>query len=161
MYSSKNLSILDQVEQQLKKKNIALIDSLTAVCEILNNKIEYYDWAGFYFSDFENKMLHLKAFNGTPTVHTSIPFGEGICGQVALSNKNFVVPDVTVQDNYISCSISVRSELVVPLFLDGKNIGQIDIDSKIPDPFSKQDEILLTDICNLISSTFGNLLNQL
>ena len=66
------------------------------------------------------KNLNLKAFSGKPTDHINIPFGIGICGQVALSNKNLMVPDVKVQDNYIACSLDVKSELVVPLFLEGK-----------------------------------------
>ena len=79
----------------------------------------------------------------------------------ALSNENFLVPDVSAQDNYIACNLDVRSELVVPLFLEGKNIGQIDVDSRTPNPFSKKDEKFLSNICNLISSTYGNLLTQL
>ena len=72
-----------------------------------------------------------------------IPFGKGICGQVAESNANFVVPDVKAQDNYIACSIHVKAEIVVPLFKDGVNIGQIDIDSHTADPFNEEDERLL------------------
>ena len=106
-------------------------------------------------------MLHLKAYSGTPTEHTSIPFGKGICGQVALSNENLLVPDVTAQDNYIACSLDVRSELVVPLFLEGENIGQIDIDSKTLNPFTKEDEAFLTELCSLVSSTYGKSLKQL
>ncbi|MDA8947731.1 GAF domain-containing protein [Flavobacteriaceae bacterium] len=161
MSSPKHSDLINQVEQLLKIENLAVLDGLKSVCELLNKEIEYFDWVGFYFSDFDTKMLHLKAFTGAPTEHTSIPFGKGICGQVALSNKNFVVPDITQQDNYIACSIDVRSELVVPLFLEGKNIGQIDIDSKTPNPFSKDDEELCSSVCNLISRTYGNLLNQL
>ena len=66
-----------------------------------------------------------------------------------------MVPDVQDQDNYIACSIDVRSELVVPLFFEGKNIGQIDIDSNKINPFSKEDEQLLEACCDLISSTYG------
>ncbi|MDX1720542.1 MAG: GAF domain-containing protein, partial [Salegentibacter mishustinae] len=55
----------------------------------------------------------------------------------------FVVPDVKAQTNYIACSINVKAEIVVPLFLNGENIGQIDIDSHTPDPFSKEDEEFL------------------
>ncbi len=57
-----------------------------------------------------------------------------------MSNENFVVPDVKAQDNYIACSINVKAEIVVPLFVNGENIGQIDIDSNTPDPFSREDE---------------------
>jgi len=62
---------------------------------------------------------------------------------VALSGKNFVVPDVKAQDNYIACSITVRSEIVVPLFVNGENIGQIDIDSNVLDAFTDLDERFL------------------
>lgn len=116
---------------------------LKEVCELLQSSIDYYDWVGFYFANEAERTLHLKAFAGEPTDHTVIPFGKGICGQVAVSNKNFVVPDVKAQDNYIACSITVKSEIVIPLFKDGKNIGQIDIDSHKEDPFSKEDERFL------------------
>lgn len=116
---------------------------LTAVCELLQTSISYYDWVGFYFANEAEMTLHLKAFAGEPTDHTVIPFGKGICGQVAVSNQNFVVPDVKAQDNYIACSISVKAEIVIPLFKNGKNIGQIDIDSNTADPFSEEDERFL------------------
>ncbi|MCW5518717.1 GAF domain-containing protein [Aureitalea sp. L0-47] len=116
---------------------------LQSVCELLQTEIPYYDWVGFYFANHDSRTLHLGPYAGAPTDHTVIPFGKGICGQVAESNSNFVVPDVQAQDNYIACSINVKSEIVVPLFKNGKNIGQIDIDSNFPDPFGKQDETFL------------------
>lgn len=127
----------------LDKSAVAPYSRLTQVCELLKEGISYYDWVGFYFANHEAQTLHLKAFAGEPTDHTIIPFGKGICGQVAVSNENFVVPDVSAQDNYIACSISVKSEIVVPLFKNGKNIGQIDIDSASIDPFSPDDERFL------------------
>jgi len=81
-----------------------------------------------------------------------IPFGKGICGQVALSNKNFVVPDVAAQDNYIACNITVKAEIVVPIFVNGENMGQIDIDSNTPDPFTEGDERFLEFVCEQVSS---------
>ncbi len=116
---------------------------LTEICELLQTSIGYYDWVGFYFANKAERTLHLKAFAGEPTDHTVIPFGKGICGQVAESNKNFVVPDVKAQTNYIACSIYVKAEIVVPLFKEGENIGQIDIDSNTADPFSTEDERFL------------------
>ena len=116
---------------------------ITEVCELLQTSVGYYDWVGFYFANKEEETLHLKAFAGEPTDHTVIPFGKGICGQVAVSNENFVVPDVKAQNNYIACSRFVKAEIVIPLFKDGKNIGQIDIDSHVEDPFSVEDERFL------------------
>lgn len=116
---------------------------LEKVCRLLQETVPYYDWVGFYFRNGDKEELKLGPYAGEPTEHTIIPFGKGICGQVAVSNQNFVVPDVSAQDNYIACSLTVKSEIVVPLFKDGENIGQIDIDSKTIDPFSKADEEFL------------------
>ncbi|MDC6365595.1 MULTISPECIES: GAF domain-containing protein [Flavobacteriaceae] len=116
---------------------------LGEICELLQNNIPYYDWVGFYFKNGDKEELKLGPYAGEPTDHTIIPFGKGICGQVAVSNENFVVPDVAAQDNYIACSITVKAEIVVPLFVNGENIGQIDIDSNTPDPFTEEDERFL------------------
>jgi GAF domain-containing protein len=112
---------------------------MTEICELLQTSVGYYDWVGFYFANEAERTLHLKAFSGEPTDHIVIPFGKGICGQVAESNENFVVSDVKLQNNYIACSIYVKAEIVIPLFKGGKNIGQIDIDSNTADPFSEED----------------------
>ena len=94
----------------------------------------------------------MAQYTGEPTEHTIIPFGKGICGQVAVSNENFVVQDVSSQDNYISCGWKVKSEIVIPIFVNNENIGQIDIDSHTANPFTKEDEELLEFICNKVSS---------
>lgn len=126
-------------------------EKLQQICDYLASEISYYDWVGFYFKNGDKKELKLAQFFGEPTEHTIIPFGKGICGQVALSNKNFVVQDVSEQDNYISCGWKVKSEIVVPIFIDGQNIGQIDIDSHSINPFSSKDEELLEFICKKVS----------
>jgi GAF domain-containing protein len=118
-------------------------EKLLKICELLSNSIDYYNWVGFYFANQETKTLHLGSYVGAETDHTVIPFGKGICGQVAISNENFVVPDVAAQDNYIACSFTVKSEIVVPLFVNGENIGQIDIDSHVLNPFTDADERFL------------------
>ena len=161
MNSATFAQLLDQIKHQLENEKVEVKSGLKLICELLNKEVTTYDWVGFYFADFEKQLLHLKAYSGTPTEHTTIPFGKGICGQVALSNKPFLVPDVTQQENYIACSATVRSELVVPLFVEGKNIGQIDIDSETPDAFSVEDELFLASICELVAQTYGKLLIQL
>ncbi len=129
-------------------------EKLMAVCELLRNSISYYNWVGFYFANHKTKTLHLGPYVGAETDHTVIPFGKGICGQVAVSNQNFVVPDVAAQDNYIACSFTVKSEIVVPLFVDGENIGQIDIDSHVIDPFTEEDERFLEFVNQQVASVF-------
>jgi GAF domain-containing protein len=63
-----------------------------------------------------------------------------------------VVPDVAAQDNYIACSITVKAEIVVPVFVKGVNIGQIDIDSNTPDPFTEADERFLEFVCTKVAT---------
>jgi L-methionine (R)-S-oxide reductase len=121
------------------------------ICELLESNIDYYNWVGFYFKNGNKEELKLGPYVGAPTNHTIIPFGKGICGQVALSNQNFVVKDVSEQDNYLACNINVKSEIVVPIFINGKNIGQIDIDSDTINPFTKVDVSFLEFICAKVS----------
>jgi L-methionine (R)-S-oxide reductase len=132
-----------QLDSLIFNEALSVGERLEQVCEVLRSNIAHYDWVGFYFHKPETRTLHLRAFAGEPTDHTQIPFGKGICGQVAESNQNFIVPDVKAQDNYIACSINVKSEIVIPLFKDGVNIGQIDIDSHTIDPFTDADVALL------------------
>lgn len=127
----------------ISNTELSVDDRMTKICELLQENISHYDWVGFYFKNGDKPELKLRAFAGEPTDHTIIPFGKGICGQVAVSNKNFLVPDVKAQDNYIACSIYVKAEIVIPLFVNGENIGQIDIDSHTTDPFTKEDEEFL------------------
>ena len=132
-----------EIIEILHQESNPVNERLKSLCELLQNSLPGYDWVGFYFHKEDQKVLELGPFAGEPTDHTIIPFGKGICGQVALSDENFVVPDVHAQDNYIACSIHVKSEIVVPLFVNGKNIGQIDVDSHTADAFGESDERLL------------------
>jgi len=143
-----------KVTEIVSSSNILREEKLLKICELLNNSIEYYNWVGFYFANQENLALHLGPYVGAETDHTVIPFGKGICGQVAVSNANFVVPDVSSQENYIACSFTVKSEIVVPLFVNGKNIGQIDIDSHKLNPFTAADERFLEFVNQEVSKLF-------
>lgn len=148
--------IFEQLKPEIKeiitKNDTSVDDRLLAICELLESNIPHYNWVGFYFKNGDKNELKLGPYVGAPTDHTIIPFGKGICGQVAVSNQNFVVPDVSAQDNYIACSITVKAEIVIPIFVEGENIGQIDIDSNTPDPFTEEDERFLEFVCNHVSS---------
>ncbi|MDO7173082.1 GAF domain-containing protein [Mariniflexile sp. AS56] len=141
-----------QVETIVLNTNKTVNDRLLNICELLEKHINHYNWVGFYFRNGKKEELILGPYVGAPTDHTIIPFGKGICGQVAVSNQNFVVPDVAAQDNYIACSITVKAEIVIPIFVNGENIGQIDIDSNTPDPFTEADERFLEFVCTQVAT---------
>lgn len=140
-----------EVTKIISNGNKTVDQRLFDICQLLEKHVDYYNWVGFYFRNGDKEELKLGPYVGAPTDHTIIPFGKGICGQVAVSNQNFVVPDVSAQDNYIACSITVKAEIVIPIFVNGENIGQIDIDSNTPDPFTEADERFLEFITQKVS----------
>lgn len=147
--------------EPLKQKILEVLASndmvehkLFTICKLLYESVDYYNWVGYYFRNGEKEELIVGPYFGEKTEHTIIPFGKGICGQVAVSNKNFVVPDVSQQSNYLSCSNSVKSEIVIPVFVDGKNIGQIDIDSHYLNTFTESDVKFLEYINFQIAKLF-------
>ena len=149
-----NFELIKTEVKNIIKTNENRDEKLSNICQLLQDSISYYNWVGFYFANHETKTLHLGPYVGAETDHTVIPFGKGICGQVAESNANFIVPDVSAQDNYIACSFTVKSEIVVPLFVNGLNIGQIDIDSHVIDPFSQADERFLEFVNEQVALLF-------
>lgn len=143
-----------KVKAIVTETGISRDDKLKNICQLLSDHVDYYDWVGFYFRNGDKEELLLGPYVGAATDHTVIPFGKGICGQVAVSNQNFIVPDVKAQDNYIACSLTVKSEIVVPLFVNGINIGQIDIDSHVLDPFTNEDERFLEFVNQEVAQLF-------
>lgn len=152
---NKDFNELKTTIQVILDKNLSVDDTLQEICNYLQTIVNEYDWVGFYFKNGTKDELILKQFAGEPTDHTIIPFGKGICGQVAVSNENFIVPDVSAQDNYIACSFTVKSEIVIPMFIEGKNIGQIDIDSHTINAFTNEDEEFLVAVNQLIADKFN------
>lgn len=151
-----NSEIIIKVKEILNRETLNVRLDLEKVCGLLKEEKKTYDWVGFYFRNGNKEELKLKAYVGEATDHTIIPFGKGICGQVAISNQNFLVPDVQAQDNYISCNIHVKSEIVIPLFIDEENIGQIDIDSNTIDAFKEEDALLLEEVNRLVAEYLVN-----
>jgi len=149
-----NLILKKEISKILGSKQ-QIGEKLQGITDFLEAEISYYNWVGFYFKNGDKEELKLAQYTGEKTEHEIIPFGKGICGQVATSNKNFIVQDVSKQENYISCGWKVKSEIVIPIFVNDKNIGQIDVDSHTVNPFTKKDETLL----EFISQELGKILN--
>ena len=128
---------------------------LEEVALLLRREVEHYDWVGFYFGDNEKKALSLGPFAGEPTEHTDIGYGEGVCGQAAVSLDTFTVEDVEAEENYLSCSPEVESEIVVPVFDGDEFVGEIDIDSHRLDAFDSEDEAFLEDLAERLAPFFS------
>ena len=125
---------------------------LKQVCDYLCRNIENCDWAGYYLVDPScREELFLGPYTGESTGHTRIRFGSGICGRAAASGKTFIIADVRIESNYLSCSPEVKSEIVVPVFRSGNIIGEIDLDSHVHNGFSEDDRDLLEWLAGLTS----------
>ena len=133
------------------ENSVTLNERLQSICEYLRDNVNYYDWVGFYFPDIKKKILTLGPFAGKSTEHVQIPVGKGICGQVAQRKETMIVQDVSKEENYLFCSIDVRSEIVVPLLKDGNFIGELDIDSHSKSPFTVEDREFLEVVGEMIS----------
>ena len=130
---------------------ISGVELQKSLVQWLDKEVSYYNWTGFYFMNDEKQQLEIGPYVGAYTDHTVIPYGKGICGQVAVSGKTFEVPDVHAQDNYLACSLATKSEIVVPIYKGENLVGQIDIDSHELDPFTQEDHDLLEAVANFVA----------
>ena len=101
--------------------------------------------AGGPYTSVYMYMLHgnelvLEAYAGRETEHTRIAVGDGVCGTAVASGEDQNVPDVRAISNYIACNTWTRSELVVLIRRGAEILGQIDVDSDEPDPFTPAEE---------------------
>lgn len=141
--------------ESILDRDVTRHEKLFAICELLADEVPTFNWVGFYMADPSGKEeLVLGPFVGASTDHTRIPFGKGICGQVALSHETFVAQDVHAQDNYLSCSIDVQSEIVVPIMKDDVFVAQLDIDSHTRDSITIEQQETLEEICDMLADEF-------
>ncbi len=128
-------------------------DLMTRLVERLHERMLKYNWVGFYLIDRnsgEPDILVLGPFVGAMTPHTRIPLNQGICGAAASSGKTVVVDDVKSDPRYLACSLETKSEIVVPVFVNGKVVGELDIDSHFPAAFGPEDRELVEHCAQLV-----------
>ena len=122
---------------------------LQDVVDVLYESFEKYNWVGIYL--VKGDVLVIGPWKGKQaTEHTKIPIGNGVCGYAARSGKTEVVDDVSKDSRYLSCFLSTRSEIVVPIKKKNTVIGEIDIDSDVPAAFNKTDEKFLEKIADML-----------
>ena len=118
---------------------------------LIATRLPYYNWVGFYMLDPNDaNVLVLGPFHGTPTDHVRIPVTEGICGAAVAQGKTVIVEDVSADPRYLSCSIETKSEIVVPIRVRDKVVGEIDIDSHDLSAFGPDDRTFLEECARLI-----------
>lgn len=128
------------------------------ICSLCKNSVSHeslrlttYNWAGFYMLDRNDRgILVLGPFRGTPTEHVRIPVAKGICGRAVSLGETIVVDDVKSDSRYLDCSLETQSEIVVPIRVDGRIVGEIDIDSHSQSSFGGADRVFLEECANVV-----------
>jgi L-methionine (R)-S-oxide reductase len=139
-------SLVPQVRGLLEGET-DLIANLANICGALKEQFDWL-WIGFYL--VKNGELVLGPFQG-PVACTRIKKGKGVCGASWAQEKVLIVPDVEKFPSHIACSSLSRSEIVLPLFDQNKQVtGVLDIDSKNLDEFDSTDQQYLQKILDLI-----------
>ena len=127
---------------------------MTMVVERLQELLKHYNWVGFYLLDEgetgAEPILVLGPYVGSETPHKRIPLDQGICGAAVTSAQTVVVDDVNSDPRYLACSIETSSEIVAPVFVNGKVVGELDIDSHVPAAFTDDDRQLVEHCARLV-----------
>ena len=105
-------------------------------------------YTSVYLYMLQGDELVLEAFAGRDTEHTRIAVGHGVCGTAVATGEDQNVGDVRAITNYIACNTFTRSELVVLIRRGEKILGQIDVDSDVPDPFTDEEETAVKQIAD-------------
>lgn len=127
-----------------------LIANLANVSSMLKEVFDFF-WVGFYLVHRDE--LVLGPFQGTLAC-TRIKFDRGVCGKSWSAGETVIVTDVDNFDGHIACSSLSKSEIVVPIKVDGTVVAVLDVDSDTLASFDSIDELWLGRIAEIIGNLF-------
>src|SRR5271156_6616238 len=123
------------------------------IAKRLHAKMTRYNWAGFYLVDpTDPGYLIVGPFAGSFTPNVRIPLNTGLCGAAATSGQVVVVQDVSRDPRYLAGSSLVKSEIVVPIYVNKKLAGELDIESYFADPFTKPEQEFVEACASVIAN---------
>ncbi|MBO7614448.1 MAG: GAF domain-containing protein [Bacilli bacterium] len=146
-----NYSIIKKQASLLVESTNNLISDLSNISALLFNSLEDVSWVGFYI--YSNGKLLLGPFMGKPAC-TQIEVGKGACGTAFVNKETVLVKNVHEFSGHIACDSASNSEIVVPIFVNNKVVGVLDLDSTSLNRFTEEDKNGLEEIVEVISSCF-------
>ena len=138
--------LVSQVKSLLLRED-NLISNLSNFTAAVKDTFEKVSWVGFYL--FDGNKLYLGPFQGKVAC-TNIEIGKGVCGTSALKQETIIVPDVNKFPGHIFCDGNSKSEIVVPLIMNNKLLGVLDLDSHEYNSFKEVDKEYLEEICKFL-----------
>ena len=139
--------------EKLAEKAASAEEQMSSIVSRLHERLLKYNWVGFYMLEQKpgvDPVLVLGPFEGAMTPHTRIPLNQGICGAAASSGHTVVVDDVNKDARYLACSLETKSEIVVPIFVKDKVVGELDVDSHFAAAFGPDDRRLVEHCARLV-----------
>lgn len=141
--------IIEQLKALLENER-ELIPNLANSSALLGVALRDINWVGFYL--MKNNELLLGPFQGKPAcIH--IPVGKGVCGTAVAEAKTQLVADVHMFKGHIACDSASRSEIVVPIIVNGTIKGVLDIDSPILNRFDTMDKEYLEELVRILEAS--------
>ena len=150
------VSKVEEIKKEVDRMALAATSAkefMRQIVDLLHDRMLKYNWVGFYMLEKPASgpaMLVLGCFQGAMTPHTRIPLNQGICGAAASTGKTVVVEDVSSDPRYLACSVETKSEIVVPVFVKNRVVGELDIDSHFPGTFDHEDRGLIEYCAGLV-----------
>jgi 3-dehydroquinate dehydratase-2 len=144
------IEVLKKFVSENKNRN----EVLRQIVKLLKESYPKYTWVGIYLLEENELVLH--NYLGKPSPHTRISLGRGICGAAAKQKESIIVPDVRSDPRYLACSMETQSEIVVPIMIDDKVFGEIDIDSDRKEIFHEVDREILETCSNILAQVWVN-----
>jgi L-methionine (R)-S-oxide reductase len=127
--------------QNFSKTAFAATSLMERISQRLHEKLTRYNWVGFYLIDCDDpNVLVIGPFVGSFTPNRRIPLSTGLCGAAARTGKTVVVDDVAKDPRYLPGSSLVHSEMVVPIFVKDRLVGEFDVESYFPNTFTTTEQ---------------------
>lgn len=141
------LRLIDEIQKAVTNADNET-DILTGAINRIDTFSDGFHWTGFYM--MRGDILEVGPYVGPKTPHTKIELKSGICGAAATEKESIIVDDVNADPRFLACSVTTKSEIVVPLMDGDVCLGEIDIDSNNPSFFTDDDRVMLEKIAEIV-----------
>ena len=105
-----------------------------------------------YMLNSSGKELTLEAYVGRDTDHHTIPVGRGLCGKAVTEGHDLNIKDVSQESTYLTCNLQTKSELIVLIRRHDEILGQIDVDSDVPNGFDDREQDAVRTVADALAA---------
>ena len=144
-----NYKLMVYMAKRVLEDESDIVACLSNISAVINGYMHDINWVGFYLA--KGKELVLGPFQGLPAC-VRISFGKGVCGTAADTKKTQIVPDVEKFPGHIACDSASKSEIVIPIVVNGDVFGVLDVDAPVLDRFGDIEDKYLTEIVRLLEN---------